>query len=534
MPRFACVVVPRFSVAALLRAEPELRGCPLVLCRPESAEEGDEGPSPGPRSVLVGVSREAERLGVRIGMTVAQALVRHADLVLRPRDEHAIHAAREALLDVAGSVSPRVESEGNAVHLEVDGLEKIFSSDGGIAAALSTRAERLGFVVGVGIAGSKATARIAAGLAARSGDAILVPPGRDAEWLAPRALSALTPVAEPVRAPGVRETWPALRESFQRLGLRRLGDLAKLPPREVGSRFGNEGARLWRIASGRDASPLLPESPPLEFTEGVSLEYSIESLEALLFSLRGVIDRLVQRLSIHSLSCRGLRVGFDLADGGHAERRIGVLAPTADVKALVMLTRHVLEAEPPHAAVVGVRAVALADRPRPTQLDLFRPTGPSPERLATTLVRLAALCGSERVGRPVPPRGHRPEAFAVTSFDPVSEDRTIGRKGRAEEVESDELARSGRAALRAIRPPRRAQVFQEGGSIAYVRASGMGGRAVVSGGPWRIEAEWWTDHPCRRDYYDVQLSDGGIYRLYRELGGGRSVDDRWFIDGCYD
>lgn len=530
MPRFACAVVPRFSVAALLRAEPELRGCPLVICRPEGNTAANDR-TPGPRSILVGVSREAEKRGVRTGMTVAQALVRHADLVLRPRDERAIGAAREALLDVAGSVSPRVESEGNAVYLDIDGLEKIFSSDGGIAAALSTRAERLGLAVGVGTAGSKTTARIAAGIAARKGEAILVPRGRDAAWLAPHPLSALTPVTEPAAlVAGARETWPALQESFQRLGLRRLGDLARLPRGEVGSRFGKAGARLWRIAAGKESNALLPEAPPLEFTEGVSLEYSVESLEALLFLMRGLIDRLVQRLAVHGLSCSGLRVGLDLADGGHAERRVGVLAPTADVKALAILTRHALEAEPPHAAIVGVRAVAVADRPRPTQLDLFRPTGPSPERLATTLVRLAALCGSERVGRPVPPAGHRPEAFTVTSFDPASEERAHGDDGT-----EPELPRSGRAALRAVRPPRRAQVFQEGGSIAYVRASGLGGRAVVSGGPWRIETEWWSERPCRRDYYDVQLSDGGIYRLYREIGTGRaSVGDQWFIDGCYD
>ncbi len=534
MPRFACAVVPRFSVAALLRAEPELRGCPLVICQPE--ENAATGRLPGPRSLLVGVSGEAERLGIRTGMTVAQALVRHSDLVLRPRDERAIGAAREALLDVAGSISPRVESEANAVHLDIEGLEKIFPSDGALAAALSSRAERLGLVVGVGTAGTKATARIAAGLAARKGEAILVPPGRDAAWLAPHALSVLTPVAEPAtaRIVGARETWPALQESFQRLGLRRLGDLVRLPRREIGSRFGKAGARLWRIAAGKESTPLLPESPPIEFTEGVSLEYSVESLEALLFLMRGLIDRLVHRLAIHGLSCSGLRVGLDLADGGHAERRVGVLAPTADVKALAILTRHAIEAEPPREAIVGVRAVAVADRPRPTQLDLFRPTGPSPERLATTLVRLAALCGSQRVGRPVPPRGHRPEAFTVTSFDPGSEERA--RSTSAKNSEPDpEPPRSGRAALRALRPPRRAQVFREGGSIAYVRAPGLGGRAVVSGGPWRIETEWWSERPCRRDYYDVQLSDGGIYRLYREIGGGRAaVDDQWFIDGCYD
>ena len=69
MPRLACIVVPRFLVAALLRAEPELRGCPLVLCRPDVAGRAgaERRTVPGPRSILAGISREAERLGVRVG-----------------------------------------------------------------------------------------------------------------------------------------------------------------------------------------------------------------------------------------------------------------------------------------------------------------------------------------------------------------------------------------------------------------------------------------------------------------------------------
>jgi hypothetical protein len=82
-------------------------------------------------------------------------------------------------------------------------------------------------------------------------------------------------------------------------------------------------------------------------------------------------------------------------------------------------------------------------------------------------------------------------------------------------------------------------VYGVGGGIAYVRATGLAGRTVVSSGPWRIETEWWTDSPCRRDYYDVQLSDGGIYRLYRDFtatgnGPGRNSAGSWFVDGCYD
>ncbi len=52
---------------------------------------------------------------------------------------------------------------------------------------------------------------------------------------------------------------------------------------------------------------------------------------------------------------------------------------------------------------------------------------------------------------------------------------------------------------------------------------------VGAAGPWRVTAEWWRERPCRRDYYDLELTDGGVYRCFRDLGTGR-----WYVDGVYD
>ena len=55
------------------------------------------------------------------------------------------------------------------------------------------------------------------------------------------------------------------------------------------------------------------------------------------------------------------------------------------------------------------------------------------------------------------------------------------------------------------------------------------GRVRVASGPWRLEEEWWQEDPVTRDYWDVELGDGGLYRLYRDRGSGD-----WFVDGIYD
>jgi hypothetical protein len=57
----------------------------------------------------------------------------------------------------------------------------------------------------------------------------------------------------------------------------------------------------------------------------------------------------------------------------------------------------------------------------------------------------------------------------------------------------------------------------------------IAGRVRVASGPWSLEEGWWTEAPVDRDYWDVELSDGGLYRIYRERRGGA-----WFADGIYD
>jgi hypothetical protein len=74
---------------------------------------------------------------------------------------------------------------------------------------------------------------------------------------------------------------------------------------------------------------------------------------------------------------------------------------------------------------------------------------------------------------------------------------------------------------------------QEGGRppvyVSLQRGDSEGGRVLHFAGPWRLFGEWWGEGRFARDYWDVELSDGGLYRLYHNL-----PDDSWYVDGIYD
>ena len=99
-------------------------------------------------------------------------------------------------------------------------------------------------------------------------------------------------------------------------------------------------------------------------------------------------------------------------------------------------------------------------------------------------------------------------------------------------------------ALRAFRPPVVLTVFESAGKLDYVRGPGFGGHVVHVAGPWKLRGEWWSTDPFAREYYDVELSDGGVYRIYRDLrifrhsGGSGDPENvrkrRWHADGVYD
>jgi hypothetical protein len=40
---------------------------------------------------------------------------------------------------------------------------------------------------------------------------------------------------------------------------------------------------------------------------------------------------------------------------------------------------------------------------------------------------------------------------------------------------------------------------------------------------WRIDDEWWREHPVSRIYYDLLLDDGTMLTVYHEL-----LADQWF------
>jgi len=416
------------------------------------------------------------------------------DLPLRSLSPAQVRSAQAALLDAARSFSPRVALEpAGEVCLDLSGLSGLHSGERQLGAALLQKAERAGFLARVGIASGKLIARLAA---------------RTTEGVRVIALGEERAFLDPLPV-GLLETSADLHAALRRFGIERLGQLAELPSKDLGPRLGSEGLRLHRLARGEDRSPLVPMKLPERFVEETETPYPIGGIEPLLFVLNGVFERLAERLRWRGLTAGRLLLSLGLDPAGSDERFVGLASPTCRVSTWTKVLRPALEEQPPRAPVTAVRVEAEAQGRRSSQMDMFAPQGPAPEKLDDTIAYLASLAGEGRVGSPRLVNSHRPGEFVVVPF--------------GERAAAGKNVHLCRLPLRVFRPGREVEVRLDRTVLRYLKGKEIRGRVLQFAGPWRLEGEWWGAEALLRDYYHVELSDGGIYRLYHST-------DRWFVD----
>ncbi len=487
MARVACLFIPDLPLAAAFRAEPELRGKPLAIL--ESSRYGRD------ETIIAGWLR---------GLTVVQARAMQPDLIVRSLSMQGIQSAQEALLDVASSISPRVEDAApGLVYIDLDGTQTLFPTEHGLLTALEARTRDVGLEpVQIGIGPSRTTAELAA--RDRSGGTI-VEKDEVPRFLHSLPLDLLDPPEEAL-------------DRLSRWGVRTLGELGRIPRHALGTRLGEDGVRLARRARGEDLSPFRPTPPRPRFEEGLEPGYPVGNLEALAFLMRGVLDRLTRRLRVRGLAARELLLELTLQSGARFERRVELGAPTLEVPVLISLVRLSLEKNSPDEPVERIRIIATPGGVETAQLDLFLPPLPAPAELAVTVTRLEALCGPGQVGAPGCSDTHRLDEAHMQTFTTPPAGTT-----------SVQDARRPTLALRALRPPRAVRVWGKEGLPERVVLSERPLEILSRAGPWRLFGEWWGEGRFARDYFDVELSDGGVYRLYRNL-----EDESWFVDGIYD
>ena len=440
----------------------------------------------------------------------------------------------DVLVAVARDFSPRVEvCAAREVTLDLAGLNRLFGDAKTIAGELRRTAADRGLRVRIAIAATRTAARLLT--RARAGITI-VHPGDEAEAVADLPLELLEIFREPKKPEPSEPSEPIAPTepipTLRRWGLRTLGELAALPPDALAARLGQGGVDWQRLARGDDAAPLVPSLPEERFEQALDLEWPIEGLEPLSFVLARLLEPLSAHLERRDRGAAVLHIRLHLVNKEAHERSLQLPAPMRDARTLRTLALLDLESHPPPAAIDRV-VVAVDPTPgRVMQFSLLTRPLPSVEHLSTLIARLSALMGEERVGSPVIVDSWQPGAFEMKGFNPRAGIAEPGSDGMPTPIPESRIPT---VAVRRFRCPVPARVHVDRGipvRITIDRRGFAGGRVEKYAGPWRASGGWWTDDAktsWERDEWDVALSDGATYRVYRERD-----TDAWFIEGVVD
>lgn len=423
-------------------------------------------------------------------------------------------AALEALVR---EFSPRFELHGSRdVTFDLNGLTRLFGDGRAIADVLRHTGARRGLRLRVAIAGTRTAARL---LAHATAGVTVIDPGTETAAVAALSLELLAAVA------------PLDLATLRQWGLRTCGDLASLPSGDIAARLGQDGVCWQRLARGEDLRPLLPVVPEEHFEQSLDLDWPIEGLEPLTFVLGRLLEPLSAHLERRDRGAAVLHVRLHLVTRHVHERSLQLPVPMRDPRTLRTLALLDLESHPPAAAIDRVVVEVEPTPGRVIQGSLLARPLPPPEQISTLMARLTALMGEGRCGTAGEVDSWRPGACAVHAFAP---DATASTGACAASV-----ARPPSVALRRFRFPVPIRVRLEAGRPARLttdRRGLSGGHIETAAGPWRMSGGWWerggvggARTAWDREEWDVTLTDGATYRLFRDRHA-----DAWFIDGSVD
>lgn len=352
------------------------------------------------------VSFEAQRLGVRSGQTIAQARARAGALSVRVVRPDAVRDVLARLAEIALAFGATVSFSTDedvvwvdvtgCAHLHVAARDRQLDGEAVLGGRLKNAIESLGHRCSVAIADGPRVASMLARMTRPDADVLVVPPGGNARALEPLPVRVL-PLGDPAHG---HARWLA------KVGVRTIGELRGLPRSGLASRLGEHAHVVLALMDGDDRAPLAPYVPPEVPEETATLEYGIESTDALSFVAKTLADRLAARLAGRAVATSKLELELKLDAALLEDRKADIELVTCVLPSPLSAAGDLLAAMRPRLERLVLRAPVLAAKLRAPSLvhkpqaalSLFEALPKADRALPRLVAELAADLGPEAVG----------------------------------------------------------------------------------------------------------------------------------------
>src|SRR6266571_9317212 len=272
------------------------------------------------RAVVMGASYEARGYGVRSAMPLHEAMQLCPQLTVVPPDGARYREASRLVHQIFRRFTSPELVEGVALdeaYLDVTARTRHGTSTAeDVARRIKFQIHtEVGLTGSVGAATSKLVAKVASGTRKPDG-LVLVPPGSEADFLAPLPVGAI---------PGIG---PKTEERLQAMGLRTVGELATYETQRLVQALGVGGAVLQRMAQGRDRAPVDGSKPAKTISAETTFDTDVSDRGQLEEALRELTERVVERLKSEGVRARTIYVKLKLPDFRLVSRQVSRTSPT--------------------------------------------------------------------------------------------------------------------------------------------------------------------------------------------------------------
>ncbi len=438
--------------------------------------------------------------GVKVGMTLEQAVSYLAETVVLNADEPYYRQVFGEVIRALQGVSDRVEwGELGTAYVRIDGMEALYGGEVQVVRAL-LEAVPADLTARIGVADAKFPAFVAARMREPG---VSSAPEDVQGFLAPYSVELL-----PVEAD--------VKSKLQRFGLYRMGEVAAMEEHLMAAQFGKEGSRLWALCHGVDESPVVATAFEESIVEETSLPFNSTSIELLLVAVDTLLRRGYARREL------GGRVVGAAALQGRArgwppwELGVAFKEPVGRWEEAAALIRNRMELEPPQIPVEDV-TLTLSDFRGSTgmQMGLFEDVRETAGRRVMEMEkRLQVRMNGNHVL-------HR--IAEVAPWHPAPEMRAL-------QIPIDPAKRDDMRPLHAPAPVAVREGW--GGEPVEVELGRRWRRVARVADRWTFDL-WWLAQPITRAYYRVGLvgngsgSDDGQVTVFRDEREGN-----WYRQNC--
>jgi DNA polymerase-4 len=371
-----------FFCAVEEQRDPALRGNALAV-----------GGRPEERGVVASCSYPARKFGVRSAMPMGRALRLCPQLLIVPAHHQAYGVVSKQVMAILHNLTPVVEQISiDEAFLDVSDLPQSAEM---IARQLQQQIRvELGLPSSLGVASNKLVAKIAndIGKSAAKSDGSpnaiqVVPPGQEAEFLAPLPTQALWGVG------------PKTAERLADLGLLTIGDIAHWPEADLARRFGKNGRELAQRAKGLDDRPVETEGETKSISQEVTFSQDVTDGDRLRSTLRHQAEQVGRRLRQAGLNGTTIRLKIRWPDFTTLTRQLTLNQPTNQDAAIYAGVLPLFEKVWSPGKAVRLIGVGVSGFGAPRQLGLWEVEQQEQERLQSTLDDLRERFGDSILRR---------------------------------------------------------------------------------------------------------------------------------------